>query len=64
MEGSRRGGAGGQRGRLILKEQILILKVRYEEGERSPHTWDWSSLIGSDHEVEVMNHGVSETIED
>lgn len=46
-----------------LKEQVLILKVRYEEGEKSPHTWDWSSLIGSDYQVEVLNHGAEEAAE-
>lgn len=48
-----------------MKEQVLILKVRYDEKhDKSPHTWDWSELVGSDHEVEVLNHGSTETVED
>lgn len=46
---------------MSIKEQVLILKVRYEsEEDRPPHTWDWSNLVGSDHHIEVMNHGATE----
>lgn len=48
----------------MIKEQVLIIKVRYDEDEKNPHTWDWSSLIGSDHEVEVLNHGAAEEAKD
>lgn len=45
----------------MIKEQVLILKVRYDdEQDQTPHTWDWSSLVNSGHEVELMNHGASE----
>ena len=45
----------------MIKEQVLILKVRYDdEQDNAPHTWDWSQLVGSDHEMEVMNHGKTE----
>ena len=45
---------------MSLKEQVLILKVQYdEEYDRPPHTWDWSALMGSDHLIEVLNHGGS-----
>lgn len=45
----------------MIKEQVVILKVRYDEDyERSPHTWNWSDVLGSDYEVEVLNHGVPE----
>lgn len=47
-----------------LKEQIIILKVRYEDEEKSPNKWDWSSLVGEDHRVEVMNYGSEENVED
>ncbi len=48
-----------------MKEQVLILKVRYDESQdKSPHTWNWSELVGSDHEVEVLNHGSTETVDD
>lgn len=44
-----------------VKEQILIIKVRYDSDyDRPPHTWDWSSLLGSDHDIEVVNHGAEE----
>lgn len=43
----------------------MILKVRYDgECDKPPHTWDWSSLLGSDHEVEVLNHGTEDKVED
>lgn len=48
----------------MIKEQVLILKVKYEdEGEKSPHTWNWTELVGSGHEVEIMNHGAAEKAE-
>jgi hypothetical protein len=45
----------------MIKEQVLILKVKYDdEDKNSPHTWNWTELVGSGHDVEVMNHGTSE----
>lgn len=45
----------------MIKEQVLILKVAYDdEQDQTPHTWNWTELLGGDHEVEVMNHGGSE----
>lgn len=45
----------------MIKEQILILKVRYDDlQEKSPHAWDWSGIIGNDQQTEVLNHGPSE----
>lgn len=45
----------------MIKEQVLILKVKYEDEEKSsPHTWNWTDLVDSGHEVEVINHGASE----
>lgn len=42
----------------MTKQQVIILRVKYDDEEsRSPHTWDWSGLLGADREVEVMNHG-------
>lgn len=47
----------------MTKEQVLILKVRYDEDyDQTPHTWNWTELLGSDHEVEVLNHGVPEKV--
>lgn len=47
----------------MIKEQVLILKVRYDEDyDQTPHTWNWTELLGSDHEVEVLNHGSSEKV--
>ena len=50
----------------MIKEQVLILKVKYDDSyNQTPHTWNWTELLGSEHEIEVMNHGgtaeVSET---
>lgn len=45
----------------MIKEQTLILKVRYDdETSNSPNTWNWSELVGSGHEIEVINHGKAE----
>lgn len=45
----------------MIKEQVLILKVRYDdEHDQTPHTWNWTALVRNDHEVEVLNHGGSE----
>lgn len=46
---------------LMIKEQVLILKVRYDdEKDHTPHTWNWTELVNKDHEIEVMNHGRAE----
>ena len=48
----------------MIKEQVLILKVRYDDEERhSPHTWNWTEIAGGGHEVEVMNHGSPEKVD-
>jgi hypothetical protein len=45
----------------MIKEQIIILKVRYDDSqEKSPHTWDWTGIIGNDRQAEVLNHGATE----
>jgi len=44
----------------MIKEQVLIIKVRYDDRDKSPHTWNWTELLNTGHEVEVMNHGSSE----
>jgi hypothetical protein len=47
----------------MIKEQVLILKVRYDDDQdHTPHTWNWSQLVGDEHEIEVMNHGRSEEV--
>jgi hypothetical protein len=47
----------------MIKEQVLILKVKYDdEQDKTPHTWNWSGLINSGHEVEVVNHGSAEPV--
>lgn len=49
----------------MIKEQVLILKVRYDdEQSHTPHTWNWTELVGNDHEIEVMNHGRAEIVRD
>lgn len=45
----------------MIKEQVLILKVKYDdEQDQTPHTWNWTELLKTDFEVEVLNHGKSE----
>ena len=47
----------------MIKEQVLILKVKYDdEQDKTPHTWDWSSLVNSGYETEVINHGAAEQV--
>lgn len=49
----------------MIKEQILILKVKYDdEQEKAPHTWSWGDIVGEDHEAEVINHGQPETVQE
>jgi hypothetical protein len=49
----------------MIKEQVLILKVRYDdEHEKTPHTWNWTELVRNDHEIQVVNHGGSEEVHD
>lgn len=52
--------AGVEWGQMI-KEQVLILKIRYDDSvDDPPHTWDWSSLVDNGHVAEVLNHGAEE----
>ena len=49
----------------MLKEQILILKVKYDdEQEKAPHTWSWGDMVGKGHGVEIINHGRPETVQE
>jgi len=49
----------------MIKEQVVILKVRYDdELNHTPHTWNWTEIVGGDHEIEVMNHGKAEIVRD
>jgi hypothetical protein len=42
------------------KTQIIILKVKYEEGEKKPSNWSWSDLIGCEECIELLNYGSEE----
>jgi hypothetical protein len=45
----------------MIKEQVLILKVLYDDDkDKAPHTWNWTEIVDKDYEIEVMNHGVAE----
>jgi hypothetical protein len=45
----------------MIKEQVVILKVKYDdEVDQTPHTWNWTELLNTDFEIEVMNHGTTE----
>lgn len=49
----------------MIKEQVLILKVKYDDNhDQTPHTWNWTELLNTDYEIEVMNHGVAEPSKD
>ncbi len=44
----------------MIKEQIIILKVKYDDKEQQvPHIWNWTELLNSDQEIEVLNYGAS-----
>lgn len=48
----------------MIKEQVLIIKVKYDdEQDQTPHTWNWTELLNTDFEVEVINHGKTEVAE-
>lgn len=48
----------------MIKEQVLIIKVKYDDSEiKSPHTWSWTEIVGGEHEIEVLNHGKSEEVD-
>lgn len=49
-----------------MKEQILILKVKFDETDNySPNNWNWSELIGCGKDcVEILNYGKVETIDE
>ena len=44
----------------MTKEQVLILKVRYDEGDLPPNTWNWGEIVDNGHVAEVLNHGTPE----
>lgn len=45
----------------MIKEQIVILKVKYNENyDQTPHTWNWTEIVKNNHEIEVLNHGSPE----
>jgi len=45
----------------MIKEQVLILKVRYDDlVDEPPHTWHWSTLVDNGQIIEVLNHGAEE----
>jgi hypothetical protein len=49
----------------MIKEQVLILKVKYDdEKSQTPHTWNWTEVVGNSHEIEVVNHGKAEIVRD
>ena len=49
----------------MTKEQILIIKVRYEDEQyKDPHMWDWAGLVNNDQDIEVVNHGKAEIVQE
>ena len=48
----------------MIKKQVHILKVRYDDSvDDPPHTWDWSELVENGQVAEVLNHGAEENAE-
>lgn len=46
-----------------MKQQIIIIKVKFDENSQSPKNWNWSELIGCERDcVEVLNYGVVEDV--
>ncbi len=47
-----------------MKQQVVILKVKFDETENySPQNWNWSELIGCKKDcVQVLNYGAIESV--
>ena len=47
-----------------MKQQVLIIKVRYDEKtQHVPSAWGWSTLLHCEHNcVEILNSGASEDV--
>jgi hypothetical protein len=43
-----------------IKTQIVILKVKYEENNKKPSSWDWNNLIECEECIELLNYGSTE----
>ena len=47
----------------MKQQQIVILKISYEDKNNPPSSWHWPTVIGCDVNcVEVMNYGGVEEI--
>lgn len=48
----------------MMKSQVVILKVKFDENESfPPKSWNWSELIGCNVDcVELMNYGAIEDL--
>jgi hypothetical protein len=48
-----------------MKQQVVILKVKFDDEHFEPRSWNWSEVIGCDVDcVEVMNYGRVEDLEE
>jgi len=47
----------------MKQQQIVILKISYEDKNNPPSSWHWPTIIGcEDNCVEIMNYGGVEEI--
>lgn len=47
----------------MMKSQVLILKVNFEDESLEPRSWNWSEIIGCEVDcVEVLNYGCVEKV--
>ena len=47
----------------MKQQQIIILKISYEDKNNPPSSWHWPTVIGcEDNCVEIMNYGGVEEI--
>ena len=47
----------------MIQQQIIILKITYEDKDNPPSSWHWPTVIGcEDNCVEIMNYGAVEEI--
>ena len=45
-----------------MKEQIVILKIKFDENYGKPQNWNWSELLGCDDCIEILNYGIIEEV--
>lgn len=48
-----------------MKQQVIVLKIKYDETEYAPKSWNWSEILKCNSDcVEVMNYGKVEEVDE